>query len=124
MMLPQDRLDRTFRRCFGGGHPSDGDVEALLELAGVAAHASERIAAPISCWLVATSGRSLAEARLIADAWPKSCEDSSKREHAEMNPLRTADQLSLSVTGGRVPTASVTVYERTGRLVGRTDYLA
>jgi len=48
--------------------PSDADVEALLELAGVAAHASERIAAPISCWLVATSGRSLAEARLIADA--------------------------------------------------------
>lgn len=32
--------------------PSQADVDTLLELAGVAAHASERIAAPIACWLV------------------------------------------------------------------------
>jgi hypothetical protein len=32
--------------------PSQAEVDTLLELAGVAAHASERIAAPIACWLV------------------------------------------------------------------------
>ena len=38
------------------------DVEALLELAGIAAHASERTAAPISCFLAAAAGRSPVEA--------------------------------------------------------------
>ena len=32
--------------------PTQDEVDALLELAAVAAHASERIAAPIACWLV------------------------------------------------------------------------
>ena len=32
--------------------PTQQEVDTLLELAGVAAHSSERIAAPIACWLV------------------------------------------------------------------------
>ena len=36
--------------------PSAAEVELLLELAGVAAHASHRRAAPISCWLAAMAG--------------------------------------------------------------------
>ncbi len=32
--------------------PTRQEVDTLLELAGVAAHSSERIAAPIACWLV------------------------------------------------------------------------
>ena len=32
--------------------PTSEEIDTLLELAGVAAHASERIAAPIACWLV------------------------------------------------------------------------
>ncbi len=32
--------------------PTQQEVDTLLELAGVAAHGSERIAAPIACWLV------------------------------------------------------------------------
>lgn len=36
--------------------PDDATVEGLLELAGVAAHASERTAAPIACWLVGRTG--------------------------------------------------------------------
>lgn len=32
--------------------PDDATVDTLLTLAGVAAHASERIAAPITCYLV------------------------------------------------------------------------
>ena len=42
--------------------PSEVEVEHLLELAGVAAHASERTAAPVSCWLAATADLSLQEA--------------------------------------------------------------
>jgi Domain of unknown function (DUF6457) len=41
---------------FAGGldvaPPDDETFDTLLELAGVAAHASERIAAPIACYLV------------------------------------------------------------------------
>lgn len=34
----------------------DATVEALLDLAGVAAHSSERIAAPLACYLVGRAG--------------------------------------------------------------------
>jgi hypothetical protein len=47
--------------------PDDATVERLLDLAGVAAHASERIAAPIACWLIGRAGMSVDEARRIAD---------------------------------------------------------
>lgn len=51
--------------------PTDEEVDQLLALAGVAAHSSERTAAPVSCWLVARSGVSpaegLAAARSLAD---------------------------------------------------------
>jgi C4-dicarboxylate transporter len=46
--------------------PSDADIEALLELAGIAAHASERTAAPITCWIAAVAGLSPADAIHIA----------------------------------------------------------
>jgi hypothetical protein len=36
--------------------PDQATVDVLLELAGVAAHASERIAAPLACWLVGRAG--------------------------------------------------------------------
>jgi hypothetical protein len=51
--------------------PTEEDVETLLALAGIAAHASERQAAPVSCWLVARAGvepaRALALARELAE---------------------------------------------------------
>jgi hypothetical protein len=46
--------------------PSAEDIEVLLDLAGLAAHASQRTAAPISCWLAAKSGLSPADAREAA----------------------------------------------------------
>jgi hypothetical protein len=50
--------------------PDDATVATLLELAGVAAHASERTAAPIACWLVGRTGldasAALAHARDVA----------------------------------------------------------
>jgi hypothetical protein len=42
--------------------PTEDEVEALLELAGHAAHASQRQAAPVACWLAARAGLSAAEA--------------------------------------------------------------
>jgi hypothetical protein len=50
---------------------TDSEVETLLALAGVAAHASERTAAPVTCYLAALSGvplvEALATARQLAD---------------------------------------------------------
>lgn len=34
----------------------EATIDALLELAGVAAHSSERIAAPLACYLVGRAG--------------------------------------------------------------------
>ncbi len=42
--------------------PSVEEVTALLALAGTAAHASHRQAAPVACWLAARSGLTPAEA--------------------------------------------------------------
>ncbi len=42
--------------------PDMTSTEALLELAGEAAHDSERIAAPIACWLVGVAGLDPTEA--------------------------------------------------------------
>jgi Domain of unknown function (DUF6457) len=33
--------------------PTSSEWSTLLDLAGVAAHASERVAAPVSCWVAA-----------------------------------------------------------------------
>jgi Domain of unknown function (DUF6457) len=57
-----------FAAALGVPTPSEAEVEQLLALAGVAAHASERVAAPISCWLVARSARSIDEASELAAA--------------------------------------------------------
>jgi nucleotide-binding universal stress UspA family protein len=51
-----------FAAALGVEQPSEEDRAALLSLAAVAANASERAAAPISCWLVAKAGRSPEEA--------------------------------------------------------------
>ena len=52
--------------------PGDAEVEQLLALAGIAAHASERTAAPITCWLAGRAGlapgAALAAGRRIAEA--------------------------------------------------------
>lgn len=36
--------------------PTTEEVDALLELAAIAAHAAERTAAPLSCWLLGRAG--------------------------------------------------------------------
>jgi hypothetical protein len=52
--------------------PTQAELTAVLDLAGQAAHASERIAAPVACWLAATAGVGLDEAmRLARDVAPR-----------------------------------------------------
>lgn len=48
--------------------PSAAEWSALLDLAGVAAHGSERVAAPVSCWVTARAGVPVSEALSLARA--------------------------------------------------------
>lgn len=57
----------AYAREAGGEPPTPGEIEALLELASVAAHSSERRAAPIACWIAGRAGIDPAEARRLAD---------------------------------------------------------
>ena len=57
-----------FSAALGCEPPDDSVVATLLELAGVAAHASERTAAPIACYLVGRSGVDPEDALALARA--------------------------------------------------------
>ena len=46
--------------------PTPEELATLLELAGVAAHSSERVAAPVSCWVSAVAGLTPDEALTVA----------------------------------------------------------
>jgi len=46
--------------------PTADELKAILDLAAEAAHASERIAAPVACWLSAKAGRPLDESLTLA----------------------------------------------------------
>jgi hypothetical protein len=46
--------------------PTKQELEAVLDLAGEAAHSSQRIAAPVACWLAARAGVELEEAMRLA----------------------------------------------------------
>jgi Domain of unknown function (DUF6457) len=50
----------------GTDAPSKDELKAVLDLAGVAAHSSQRIAAPVACWLAARAGTDLEEAIRLA----------------------------------------------------------
>ena len=50
----------------GTDPPTADEFKAILDLAAEAAHASERIAAPVASWLSAKAGRSLEESMVLA----------------------------------------------------------
>jgi hypothetical protein len=58
-------LDR-FAAALGVPVPGEAEMVVLLELAGVAAHASHRQAAPVACWLAAQARLDPADALLHA----------------------------------------------------------
>lgn len=52
----------AFAAELGAESPTAEEWSQLLDMAGVAAHSSERVAAPVSCWVAARAGVSPAEA--------------------------------------------------------------
>ncbi len=59
--MTRDEWLTEFARRMGVPPPSDEEVEQLLSLAAAAAHASERTAAPIACWIAGRNPRALSE---------------------------------------------------------------
>jgi hypothetical protein len=51
-----------FSERLGTEPPTAAEFSALLDLAGEAAHSSERVAAPVACWVAAKAGRTPDEA--------------------------------------------------------------
>jgi Domain of unknown function (DUF6457) len=45
----------------GAPVPSREEMDALLEVASIAAHGSQRTAAPLACWIGGASGRPVAD---------------------------------------------------------------
>ncbi len=62
----------TYAQRLGTDPPTVDQWRTILDLAGEAAHSSERVAAPVACWVAATAGvdldRALAVARELAGA--------------------------------------------------------
>ena len=58
---------RTFAEAIGCEPPSEERMDEILRLASVAAHASERKAAPIACYLAGTTSRPVAELIEVAE---------------------------------------------------------
>ncbi len=56
----------AYADALGVDAPSEAELERLLALAGVAAHSSERFAAPIACWPVARAGADPSDALALA----------------------------------------------------------
>ena len=56
----------AFAARLGVQSPTAEEWSALLDMAGEAAHSSERVAAPVSCWVAARAGVSPAEALEVA----------------------------------------------------------
>ena len=61
---------QAYARQLGVDPPDPDTVDQLLELAGLAAHTSERRAAPLACYLVGVTGISPDLALDVARNWP------------------------------------------------------
>lgn len=56
----------AFAERLGTESPSGEEWRQLLDLAGEAAHSSERVAAPVACWVAAQAGVAPAQALHVA----------------------------------------------------------
>ncbi len=50
----------------GVAAPTTDELKVVLDLAGEAAHSSQRIAGPVACWLAGNAGVELSEAMRLA----------------------------------------------------------
>jgi len=64
--MKRDEWLAEFCERLGLEPPSKEEVVALLHLAATAAHASERTAAPLACWVAGRSGRPASKLNEIA----------------------------------------------------------
>lgn len=65
--MNRDEWIAAFARQVGADPPSRAEIDELLELAAIAAHSSERTAAPLACWLAGRSGESLQRLKALAE---------------------------------------------------------
>lgn len=65
-MTAQEWIGR-FAAAVGEEPPEADEVDRILNLAAVAAHSSERIAAPVACWIAGRTGRDVDELRGLAE---------------------------------------------------------
>ena len=56
----------AFAERLGTTGPTTEEFKQLLDLAGEAAHSSERVAAPVACWVAAKAGVAPEDALAIA----------------------------------------------------------
>jgi Domain of unknown function (DUF6457) len=68
--VPSEVIDwcARFAAALGTDPPSIAEIESLLALASVAAHASQRQSAPVACWLAARAGVAPERAHEIAQS--------------------------------------------------------
>ncbi len=64
--MTREQWVRAFCTELGVDAPTPEEEAQLLELASIAAHSSERPAAPLACWAAGKTGRSPGELRDIA----------------------------------------------------------
>jgi hypothetical protein len=64
--MTREQWVRAFCAELGVDAPTAEEEAQLLELASIAAHSSERPAAPLACWAAGKTGRSPGELRDIA----------------------------------------------------------
>jgi hypothetical protein len=57
----------AFAAELGADAPTDDEIDRVLDLAAVAAHGSERIAAPVACWVGGRVGASLGDLQAAAE---------------------------------------------------------
>lgn len=57
----------SFAAAIGADAPDREQVDRLLRLAAVAAHSSERTAAPIACWIAGVNGVDIERAIEVAE---------------------------------------------------------
>ncbi|HLH64208.1 MAG TPA: DUF6457 domain-containing protein [Solirubrobacteraceae bacterium] len=73
--------------------PSKDELKAVLDLAGEAAHRSQRIAAPVACWLAARAGVDLQQAiRLARETGGEQAEAGGEPAQAGGGPAQAGGQ--------------------------------
>lgn len=65
--MTADEWIAEFASQVGARAPDENTTAELLELAATAAHSSERIAAPIACYIAGVTGAPVSELRAMAD---------------------------------------------------------